>query len=234
MIGVINQIENSSSYLEQAGDFFATPGRWFFGNTYRLEGQQLRQPEEFLSLFKVAERVTAIALLPLSLVSTLFGLALKWAALYFDPALKQNYALPVLIHARDASHFAGRLPQNPWTPNCVNSQQKSFWGKLYDAEPIAVPPDVADPVAAMKRVLENMKAILVEETENYLHYTFTVVIPSGPLKGTYIDDVDLYFKGDRFDIRSASRKGFRDAVHLDFSQMGANKKRIEAIREKFS
>lgn len=149
-----------------------------------------------------------------------------------------------IVNARTEENFAGRLPPSPWSPNCVNSQEKSWWGSLYNVDPIQVPPGTNDPVALMKQVLksahvdnfnaDNMK--LVEERSHYLHYEYTVVIPSGVLKGVYIDDVDLFYNEEKgyFDIRSASRKGYRDAVHLDFSEPGANKKRVEAIRAAFS
>ncbi len=160
-----------------------------------------------------------------------------------DPALRKRFSLPILVNARTEANFRGILPQNPWTPNCVNSQQTSLWGKLYDADPIRVPDRIENPIDAMKYLLQTLEAPsfkmqnikLIEEKNNYLHYIYEVNIPSGPLKGTYIDDLDLYFDSEKrcFHIRSASRKGIRDAIHFDFKQMGANKKRIEAIRQAF-
>ena len=66
-----------------------------------------------------------------------------------------------------------------------------------------------------------------------MHGTYEVHIPSGPFQGDYIDDIDIHYDEEKgqFDIRSASRKGLRDATHLDFSRQGANSKRIEAIRD---
>jgi uncharacterized protein (DUF1499 family) len=231
--------------LEKAGDFIATPGRRILGSEYIAEKQSngkylLLSPERFSPLAKIA----AVALFPLTLIATLFGLALKALAHKMYPELADKYSLPTVPYAREAHNFAGKLPQNPISPNCVNSQQKSIWGKLYNADPIEVPGTITEPVAVLKRVLasvdtQGLKASnfqLVEERPNYLHYTYTVVIPTGPLKGTYIDDVDVFYNKQKshFDIRSASRTGFRDAVHANFKVPGANKKRIEAIREAFT
>lgn len=80
---------------------------------------------------------------------------------------------------------------------------------------------------------ENLQ--LEEETDHYLHYTYTVVIPKGVLKGVYIDDLDIYYDevNHVFHLRSASRTGFRDATHLNFKRPGANKNRLEALRSEW-
>lgn len=239
----IDQIENTNSDLERVGDFLIFPARTFFGHTYRLEGGVLKRPENVSTVSKIVFRIASIALFPISIISTLFGLVCKALAYAIDPSLKKRFFLPVLINARSEENFSGKLPPNPWTPNCVNSQQKSLWGKLYDVDPMIVPAEMENPIDFMKELMRTLKAPhfnaenvqLIEEKARYLRYEYKVVIPSGPLKGTYIDDLDLYFDPDanRFHIRSASRKGFRDALHFDFSQWGANKKRVEEIRGAF-
>ncbi len=128
----------------------------------------------------------------------------------------------------------------PGTPNCVNSQEKSKWGKLYNIEPLTVPRHITDPIDTLKNIFNNineqyLKAPnlqLLEERENYLHYAYVVVIHSLPLRGTYIDDIEISYDKDRqiLDIRSASRSGYRDATNLNFSIPGANKNRVEALR----
>ncbi len=236
----LDQIDDANSSLERGSDFFLTPGRLFFGNTYYLvdlpDGNQiLKCPETFFSLSRMAQKVAAIALLPLSIISTIFGFCLKALALSADPILKNKYMLPTMKYARTEENFSGKLPQNPWSPNCVNSQEKNIWGKLYNTDPIPVPEGMEDPIAHIKTLIGSSNARLIEEKDGYLHYIYTVEIPSGPLKGTYIDDLDLFYNKEKgyIDIRSASRTGFRDALHFDFSLPGANKKRIEAIRDAF-
>lgn len=241
---VLNKIEGSSS-AEMVGDFFLSPARLLFGRRYTLEdGLVLRTPETFLTLKTLIAKVAVVCLFPISLISALIGATIKVIAFQKNPDLRLKYSLPVLRNAREEQNFLGRLPPNPLTPNCVNSQQKSRWGKLYNVDPIKIPAGTENPIALLKTVFQTAEepsfhwknASLVEEEGGYLHYTYTVEIPSGPLKGTYIDDIDVYYDPNQrhFDIRSASRKGFRDALNLDFSLPGANKKRVEAIRTAFS
>lgn len=240
-VAVPDTLPEYTHWLEKAGDVLITPGRLFFGRWYEIEELSkdklvLKSPETFSSLPKIA----AVVLFPFSVVSTVLGFGMKSLAHRLDPFLAEKYSFPAILNARTPENFVGRLPPNPHTPNCVNSQQKSCFGELYNADPIHIPPHIASPLAVMKNLLQTAKvpnfdssrAKLIEERGNYLHYTYTVEIPSGPLKGTYTDDLDIYCDLARrcFEIRSASRSGFRDAVHLDFSQQGANKKRIEAIR----
>jgi uncharacterized protein (DUF1499 family) len=233
------------SYLEQVGDCLTTPGRRLFGDELTLaknaDGKEILKKEEtFLSAQRLLENALITVLLPLSAFSTVVGLGAKLLAHTIDPSLEEKYHLDTFINARTEENFAGRLPKSPLTPNCVNSQKKSIWGKLYDVEPIQVPRGLKDPLAVLEKAIalryKPDHYALVEKTDKYAHYTFTVVIPSGALKGTYIDDLDAYYdeKQSVIEIRSASRKGIRDAVHLDFKQPGANKKRVEAIRAAFN
>lgn len=247
-IGIIDEVSipeefAESNWVEKTGDFFATPGRLFFGREYKIEKVDdkwvLKNTESFFTFTSALVKIACIALLPLSLISTAFGLGLK--------SLTQNRIsrdLPIQINARTEENFSGRLPKNPLSPNCVNSQQKSFWGETYNVAPIAIPSGLKDPLAALKQVLATKEipffkpsqAKLVEERENYLHYEYTVVIPSGIAKGTYIDDIDIFYDKERscFDIRSASRIGLRDSLDVfNFKVPAANKKRVEAIRSAF-
>lgn len=234
---------SQKNWMEELGNYLLFTE--FYGRKYHLIQTPispiLKAREQFTSFTRMLLKVIIIALTPLIVISTLFGLGIKYTAHKLEPDLALKYQYKVLVNAREPANFSGKLPPNPWTPNCVNSQQKSLWGNLYNAEPIIIPTDITNPLAKLKSLLKTAqiphfdcsKMQLIEEQENYLHYTYTVEISKGLLKGTYIDDVDIYYNSreHHFDIRSASRKGFRDAIHLDFSQPGANKNRIEAIRQ---
>lgn len=255
-LSIINKIETDSAFsqhiniVEKIGDVLASPARLFFGNTYKLvdvDGVPTLKCNEtfaFRNLKRLVQKTCVIVLLPLSIISSLFGMSIKCLARMFTPNLKEKYSFRVLVNARTEKNFSGTLPPNPLSPNCVNSQRKSIWGSLYNVDPIEVPESVNNPVAIMKQILENhdydtykhQNMKLTEEKGNYLHYEYTVKIPSGPLKGVYTDDVDIFYneKERRFEIRSASRTGFRDATHLNRKVPGANKKRVEAIRELFN
>ncbi len=126
--------------------------------------------------------------------------------------------------------FAGKRPNNlgvrdgkltscPGTPNCVSSQSDSPKEKVkpltYDSTP-----EVA--MAKLKGVIEAMeRAKIIEESSNYLYAEFT-----SKLMG-FVDDVEFYLdEGAKLiHVRSASRLGKSD--------LGVNRQRVEAIREKF-
>lgn len=238
-IHVPQALNEHTNWLEKTSDLLSSPAQLFL-REYTLVKEPdgklvLKSSEKFATLFSTLKKVAAIMLLPLTAIGLLLGYGLKSLAHKLQPSLKTKHSLETIVNARDGKNFAGKLPQNPWTPNCVNSQEKNFWGKLYDVEPIAIPSGLKDPMKHMKAAISKMDAILTEESTNYLHYAFTVVIPKGPLKGTYIDDVDIFYNRAKscFEIRSASRVGFRDAGNLNFSLPGANKKRVEAIHKAF-
>lgn len=119
--------------------------------------------------------------------------------------------------------FAGKRPTNlgvkegklapcPDTPNCVSSQSN-------DSEH-AIDPLPYVSIADLKTVVESMeRTTIIEETENYLYVEF-----KSKLMG-FVDDVEFY-KDDAnqvVNVRSASRLGKSD--------LGVNRKRVEAIRQ---
>ena len=188
-------------------------------------------------------KIIALVLFPFSFISTLFGLALKKASHVINPDLSTKYNLSnsksPLIYAATKDNLNGSLPQNPFSPNCVNSQQTSIWGKQYNADPFAIISElgVDGTLEKLHNVILNIldeKPSLVERDGRYFHYEMTVVIKNGILKGTYIDDLILCYNPIKnvIDVRSSSRKGFRDALNLDLTKPGKNKDRIESIRQK--
>lgn len=104
----------------------------------------------------------------------------------------------------------GRLIACPESPNCVSSYESSeehaiaaLDGNLNQVQQILVAMDGAN---------------IVEQSNNYLYAEFT-----SSLMG-YVDDVEFLYDAasNTTQVRSASRVGYSD--------MGANRKRIEAIR----
>ncbi len=107
---------------------------------------------------------------------------------------------------------AGKLAPCPETPNCVCSQSEDAEHKI---EPLPYV-DIED----IKKVVNNMeRTTIVEENENYLYAEF-----KSKLMG-FVDDVE--FQKDDINqvvhVRSASRLGKSD--------LGVNRKRVEAIRQ---
>lgn len=132
-------------------------------------------------------------------------------------------ALPFL-----GSLFAGQRPSNlgvkngqlapcPSSPNCVVSQGNP------DADhaiaPIAYSGDTASALSRLEAVITAMpRTAIIEKSDTYLYAEFT-----SRLMG-YVDDVEFYADPDAavIHVRSASRLGESD--------LGVNRKRIEAIR----
>lgn len=121
-------------------------------------------------------------------------------------------------------NFAGKRPNNlgvkegklapcPGTPNCVGSQTEDSRFK------IAPLPGVK--IAQVKQVIQRMEGTtIIKKTDNYLYAEF-----KSKFMG-YVDDVEFYLdpNANVIHVRSASRLGKSD--------LGVNRKRIEAIRAK--
>ncbi|MBZ8180742.1 DUF1499 domain-containing protein [Oscillatoria salina IIICB1] len=109
----------------------------------------------------------------------------------------------------------GKLATCPNSPNCVNSQSTD---KEHQIEPL---PYIE--IATIKQIVEGMERTnIIEVTDTYLYAEFT-----SQLMG-FVDDVEFY-RDDHakvVHVRSASRLGKSD--------LGVNRKRIEAIRAKLS
>ena len=116
----------------------------------------------------------------------------------------------------------GRLTPCPSSPNCVVSQGEE------DAEhaiaPLTYDSDMAAAVAKLRQVIEAQEGSeVIEQTDDYLYAEFT-----SKLMG-FVDDVEFYFSPTEqgtIHVRSASRLGQSD--------LGVNRKRIEAIRAALS
>jgi len=123
------------------------------------------------------------------------------------------------------------LPQN-----CISRQEETSWGYFYSTDILKIPAYMTEPVHTLKNLLQKINKPyfkaqnlqLEEETDTYLHYTYRVIIPSGPLKGAYIDDLEIYYDGDRriFQTCSLSRNDFKNITHV-------HKNRLEALKSEW-
>ncbi len=106
----------------------------------------------------------------------------------------------------------GRLTACPESPNCVSSYENSEQHSIAALE--------ANLTQIQQVLLTMEQANIVEQSGNYLYAEFT-----SSLMG-YVDDVEFLYDAtsNRTQVRSASRLGYSD--------MGANRKRIEAIRSR--
>ena len=115
----------------------------------------------------------------------------------------------------------GKLRPCPGTPNCVSSMATD---KEHFIEPILIPAGTDDTRDKILKVLDEFDRVKVTEAQaDYIHAEFTSLV------FRFVDDVEFYFPKSesdivRVDIRSSSRVGRSD--------LGVNRKRMEAIRDK--
>jgi len=127
--------------------------------------------------------------------------------------------------------FAGQRPTNlgiqdgqltpcPQTPNCVSSQSLD---STHQIAPLTYRDDPATAFARLKQLIRGMeRTAIVTENARYLHAEFTI-----PLLG-FVDDVEFYLD------KAAGVIHVRAASRLGESDLGVNRKRIEAIRSRFA
>lgn len=111
----------------------------------------------------------------------------------------------------------GKLAPCPSTPNCVSSQSSD---REHVVEPLRYSTTSQEAMAKLKMIIREMpRAVMVTETDNYLHVEFTSLL------FRFVDDVEFSLDdvARLIHVRSASRLGKSD--------LGVNRKRIEAIRE---
>jgi uncharacterized protein (DUF1499 family) len=114
----------------------------------------------------------------------------------------------------------GRLKQCPDTPNCVNSEfvadaEHYVEALVYSAD------DAAQVLPRLKTIVREMGGRLQVEKSDYLAATFTSSI------FRFVDDLEIRIDADKktIHLRSASRVGRSD--------LGANRKRVERLKNSF-
>ncbi len=116
----------------------------------------------------------------------------------------------------------GELAPCPKTPNCVNSQAV---GEKQYIQPLRYTGTQEDARVRLLQILGSQRrAKILTAQENYIRAEFTSAL------FRFVDDVEFYFPKEKsgktvIHIRSASRIGYSD--------LGANRKRIERIRSEF-
>lgn len=113
---------------------------------------------------------------------------------------------------------AGKLQPCPAKPNCVSSESAPSDQHAIAALELTVPPG-ADPMAKVRDAVKLLGGDVIQSNETYLASTF-----SSSIFG-FVDDVEFRREagGSLVHVRSASRVGYSD--------LNANRKRVEQIRE---
>lgn len=121
---------------------------------------------------------------------------------------------PTDIGVQDA-----RLVPCPSSPNCVSSDAES--GDEHGIAALPLRGTVQDGWRAARAAVAALpRTEIVQESEGYLHAECTSALVG------YVDDLELHLRADEGEIavRSASRIGYSD--------MGANRARVEDLRSK--
>ncbi len=114
----------------------------------------------------------------------------------------------------------GRLRPCPASPNCVCTQDADVEHKI---EPLKFSGTPAEAIARLRSVIAEMpRTKIVSEEGNYLHVEFTTRLMR------YVDDVE--FAVDPHD----NAIHFRSASRIGYSDLGTNRRRMEAVRTAFS
>ena len=116
----------------------------------------------------------------------------------------------------------GKLAACPGTPNCVSSQTDSSDAEHY-IEPISCTMAAGEAIAKLQSIIRAMERTeIITTSDTYLYAEFTTKLMG------YVDDVEFYVDtaSNVIHVRSASRLGKSD--------LGVNRKRVEAIRAAFS
>jgi uncharacterized protein (DUF1499 family) len=113
----------------------------------------------------------------------------------------------------------GRLVKCPAKPNCVSSQSES---SQHQVDPLVFSGSSDEAMARLRDIVARKPGrTLVEDKEGYLYFECASKILG------FVDDLEFLCQPDsnRIDVRSASRLGYSD--------MGVNRKRVQAIRKEF-
>ena len=113
----------------------------------------------------------------------------------------------------------GQLLECPGTPNCVSSQSADPKSQI---APLTYADSPQQAIARLKAAIEAQpRAKIITAEGNYLYAEFTSALMG------FVDDVEFYLDeaAGVIQVRSASRLGQSD--------LGVNRKRIEAIRSQF-
>ncbi len=116
----------------------------------------------------------------------------------------------------------GQLATCPGSPNCVSSQANKADAEHY-IKPLAYSGNATGAIAQLKDIINGMERTqIIESSDDYIYAEFT-----SNLMG-FVDDVEFYADAANgvIQVRSASRLGQSD--------LGVNRKRIEAIRQQFT
>jgi uncharacterized protein (DUF1499 family) len=136
------------------------------------------------------------------IVGILFLVIAGTASLFYMGYKSREGSAPGLVQ--------GQLSPCPGSPNCVSSEDGTPQGQ-------SVEPLPADRWARIPDAVEALGGTIIQQESRYIAAEFTSAI------FRFVDDVEFRLSDEAIHVRSASRVGHSD--------MGANRKRVDALRE---
>lgn len=121
------------------------------------------------------------------------------------------------VRPQDLGVSDGKLAPCPDSPNCVSTQSAY---PAHALAPFTYTGTAPDAIAGLRKIVAGMKrALIMAETDTYLHIEFTSAV------FRFVDDVEFVVDETekKIHVRSASRIGYSD--------FGVNRRRIERIRQ---
>jgi uncharacterized protein (DUF1499 family) len=115
----------------------------------------------------------------------------------------------------------GKLAPCPNKPNCVSSQADPS-DKYHSIAPLKFTRDAKSAMQRLAKVVQAQpRTEIVQQTDTYLYAEFSTALMG------YVDDVEFMALPEQklIHVRSASRLGHSD--------LGVNRKRVEALRAEF-
>ena len=111
----------------------------------------------------------------------------------------------------------GRLAACPDSPNCVSTQTSDASKRM---EPIDVSGAAGNVLERVANVINRQpRSRIVEQTDHYLHAEFTSML------FRFVDDVEFFLDDERRQLH------FRSASRVGYSDLGANRRRMERLVE---
>lgn len=141
---------------------------------------------------------------------------------YFILAITLIFAACSGTKPTDIGVKNGQLKVCPSSPNCISSQAAKDDKKHY-LPPLSYSGTIEAAKTKLVGIVNGMeRTTITENSGTYIHSEFMTPTMK------FVDDVEFYFDDDNkvIHFRSASRKGYSD--------MGLNRKRMEAIAARFN
>lgn len=120
----------------------------------------------------------------------------------------------------DLGMLEGKLLVCPNSPNCVSSMAAESDEEHY-IEPVPFEDIQEARLKTLTVLMKNSKTNIITQDKNYIHAEYTTPI------FRFVDDIEFYFDEENKLLH------FRSASRLGYSDLGANRRRMEDFKKKY-